>query len=665
MGMKTKFKSWIAGIAALCMAATVGCGGDKKTPLPKEDPVWAAMTEQERTVAMLAGTDDFSRTFTLSGGADKDKYVGMFYFTLHGQIPRDNIYNVSEITNGGKNNDAFYAHAEQRPENTAYFWGKPVWDYYSQTDPWVVRKQLEMLTMAGVDFLFIDVTNAFTNAAMNDNTEALLFVNATYLVMDLVHEYAGKGWNVPKLMFYTNNNGTNGTQNSACTQANDDINIVKTIYNKFYLRDNGKYDDVWFAPNGKPLIVMTKESRQILAVADEDEEPDNYAVSRYFEFKYTIWPNDREEDPADLLANSFPWMEKYFDGNYLKNRGGVVNVSVAQHMNTIRFSDTTANYGRGYDYTAEAQTHTVENWGNGTHTYTHTAANNKSDRQAEAINYEYLWRQVVNSRDAVNMVTLTGWNEWTASTVKLGGKMRLVDCFNEEYSRDIEPTYGEYKDNTYLQTARNIRDYKFTVPIALTYPAATVDVTDFTAENWKSGKKYLDFTGECTARSAPGWVTDPQSSDYRTLTDDSNNNDIESVTVLHDDSYVYFRIAAADDIKAAKAGRETAWMNILLQTQEGAKGFDIVVNRTQDGNACSVQRAGANGQYTDVGTATMAQSGKYLQIAVPRAALGLPAGTPRFTFKVCDNVGGDDDILAYYNTGDAAPIGRLAYVYGK
>ncbi len=641
-------KKTVAALLALSMCFAIGCGGKHNTPA--EDEVWKSMTEQDRTVAMLASTDDYNRTFTLGGAADDEKYVGMFYFTLHGQIPRDNIYDVTEVTGGDSANvDAFYEHAENLPEGTAYFWGKPVWDYYSQTDPWVVRKQIEMLTMAGVDFLFIDVTNAFTNAYQNDNTDALLFVDATYLAMEIVHEYLGKGWNAPKLMFYTNNNGTNGTKNSSCTKPNDDINIVNTIYKKFYMYQNGKYDDVWFAPNGKPMIVMTQESRQMLSIADEEEEPENYVLNRYFEFKNTIWPNDRTEDPNNLLVNSFPWMETYYNDNYCKIRDGVVNVSVAQHMNTIRFSDTTANFGRGYDY--ELKTNVSANSSKGT-------------------NYEYLWQQALKNKSKINMVTLTGWNEWTASTVKIGGKMRLVDCYNEEYSRDIEPTYGEYKDNFYLQTARNIRAYKYDKKVTVNYPAAAIDIASADENAWKSGKKYLDFTGECIARNHAGWVTEPQSSDFKMLTDDSNNNDIESVTVIHDENYIYFRITTADVIKPAKTGNETGWMNIMIGTSQasdgGLFGYDYVINRTRTSNECSVESVDSAGVCQTKGTASIMwqEDGNVLQIAVPRAALGLTAGVPTFTFKVCDNITNPTDILSYYNSGDSAPIGRLGYVYG-
>ncbi|MDE7372507.1 MAG: hypothetical protein K2N18_00430, partial [Clostridia bacterium] len=156
-------KKTIAAILSMFMLFAIGCGNNNggnnngSNGGDEEDATWKAMTEQQRTVTMLAATDDFDRTFTVTGAADDEKYVGMFFFTLHGQMPRDEIYDVTEITGGKSENvDAFSNHAEKLPEGTAYFWGKPVWDYYSSCDPWVMRKQIEMLTMAGVDFLFID-----------------------------------------------------------------------------------------------------------------------------------------------------------------------------------------------------------------------------------------------------------------------------------------------------------------------------------------------------------------------------------------------------------------------------------------------------------------------------------------------------------------------------
>lgn len=657
MGMKTKLGFLISCLLAFCLLFACACGNAPKTPtgdnpppddnppVPPVETEWDKMTPQQRTVAMLSATDDFGRTFSLSGEKEDDKYVGMFFFTLHGEMPYDEVHDVTEMTDGGADIGKWFTEAAKHPDNTAYYWGKPLWDYYSQRDTWVIRKQLEMLTMAGVDFLFIDVTNAFSDKTFNDAI-SLLFEDSTYEVMQIVHEYVQAGWDVPRLMFYTNNNGTNGTKNSQCTKPNDDVNVVREIYNKFYKYRDGAYDDVWFAPNGKPMIVMTLESQQILDLAEEDSP--NYGLSDYFEFKNTIWPN-QAEDQDDLDPDSFPWMEKYFNGVYLKNRGGTVNVSVAQHMNTIRFSDTTRNYGRGYDYATKK---------------------NISADSSKGTNYEFLWKQVLDNKNEVNMVTITGWNEWTASKqTGADGKPFLVDGFNEEYSRDIEPTYGDYKDNFYLQTARNIRAFKTGDKFELSYPAASIDVAKFDASAWKDGKVYHDFTGECTARNYRGWVSNPNSPHFVYLTDDSNRNDIDTVTVTHDGDYVYFRITTVENVEPYEAN-DTGWMNVLISTDASAAGnlfgYNYFVNRSVTDGKSTVCRRTASGDYEVVGEAKLAVEGKVLQVAVPRAALGLSDGeVPSFSFKVCDNITNPDDVLSYYNSGDAAPIGRLGYCYGK
>ena len=658
-GMKIKRDFAVTLLLVLCLLFVFGCGnvpqGSGNTPPddppPDEKTVWDTMTDKERTVAMLSATDDFGRTFSLGGEKDADKYVGMFFFTLHSEMPYSKLYDVTEMTDGGKNIDAFFTEAAKHPDNTAYFWGKPVWDYYAQRDPWVIRKQLEMLTMASVDFLFIDVTNAFSNAEL-DNEVSLLFENAVYAVMDLVLEYRKAGWNVPRLVFYTNNNGTNGTKNPSCTKPNDDINVLRALYEKFYKYRDGKYDDVWFTYEDKPLVIMTLESQLILGLAFEDTV--EYEMSEYFSFKNTVWPNQKE-DQDDLDPNSFPWMEKYFNDVYLKNRGGTVNVSVAQHMNTIRFSDTTRNYGRGYDYVTKK---------------------NISADSSKGTNYEFLWQRVLENKADINMVSVTGWNEWTASKQTGADKKPfLVDCFNEEYSRDIEPTYGEYKDNFYLQTARNIRAFSMGEKFALSYPAATPDIANTAADPWKNGKTYCDFTGECMPRNYHGWVSDSSSDEFVTLTDNTNRNDIDTVTVLHDDEYVYFRITVAGESVTPYESGDEKWMNILLSVDASAEGnlfgYDYFINRSVADGKGSVCRRTAAGTYEQTGEAALYVSGNVLQVAVPRAAVGLTGGVPAFSFKVCDNVTDpaapnkfSEDILSYYNTGDAAPIGRLNYCYG-
>ena len=54
-----------------------------------------------------------------------------------------------------------------------------------------------------------------------------------------------------------------------------------------------------------------------------------------------------------------------------------------------------------------------------------------------------------------------------------------------------------------------------------------------------------------------------------------------------------------------------------------------------------------------------------LQLAIPRAALGLPEGKARlsFDFKWTDNLQRPGEVMDFYLSGDVAPQGRMNYRY--
>lgn len=607
-------------------------------PVTQDDSeAWARLSEQERTIASLTATDDFGRMVTLSGAEDGEKYVGMFFFLWHGSVGQPSA-KIQDISNDyGGDYETFKAAVERgdiqagggktdEPEpkdipNDTVFWGKPIWDYYSQDDEWVVRKQIEMLTMAGVDFLFFDVTNFYFD--VNMNKWGGLYEGAANVVLKVIAEYRKAGWDAPQAMFYTNTN---------------DLDAVKTIYNTFY--KNGRYGDAFFAPHGKPMIVMTAASRAELAKGAEGSL--EKTVSDYFEFKNSVWPNSGEKTPDQ---NSFSWMEKYSDfGSYVVNRGGLVNISVAQHTNTWRFSDTDKNFGRGYDY--ETQRNVTENVRKGT-------------------NYQFLWDSVLKSEEKIDTVAITGWNEWIGGAFDHQGGVKVdpftVDTFNEEYSRDLEPCYNGYGDNFYLQTAKNIRDFKYASQYkGVSDPVAGIEISDLRDQSvWdEMPMHYLDFEGECIERKHRGWLA------TSILRDTSNRNDIVRVIVTHDDENLYFRIETKESITAYEKG-DTGWMNVLLSGGEGENllGYRYVVNRTLDGNSSGVFERTADG-WREIGKAEVYYQSYVMHISVPRSLFGLEGDAPQFTFKVCDNIKDPEDVLSYYNSGDAAPIGRWGYAYG-
>jgi hypothetical protein len=120
------------------------------------------------TMGGYAATDDLDRTMYTSAdtgayGSTGEHYVGLFYFLWHGEHGDSGAFDLQKIIDKvgidkANNTDCgLYGGAGQM-----HWFAEPLYGYYYANDAWVLRKHAELLTMANVDFLFFDVTNAVT-----------------------------------------------------------------------------------------------------------------------------------------------------------------------------------------------------------------------------------------------------------------------------------------------------------------------------------------------------------------------------------------------------------------------------------------------------------------------------------------------------------------------
>ena len=559
------------------------------------------LTSAEYTRLNLSGTDALGRSFETADAENKDLYVGMFYFLWLGQHSgeQNGIYDITKITENGANMDAFYyTNDASSPLNKYHFWGEPVWGYYQSDDEWVIRKQIEMLTMAGVDYLYFDTTNG------------ALYDNVTKVVFRVLQEYYDAGWDVPKIMYYI--------------AVGDKANI-EYLYKNFY--SQGLYKDLWFAPDGKPMIT-------VMASTEWDEkDPTEAAISNFFDFRFRQWPTE------SFLRKGWPWIEFEYPQPIHTD---VVNVSAAQHT-SVKMSEQTANRGKGFDL---------------------SSMTNDPSKVAEGVNYQSQWNRAISGEnsDRIRFVNVTGWNEWIALKLSdTSERYFMVDQFNAEYSRDLEPVKNDCGDNYYMQTIQNIRKWKYAEAKHYEYEKKTVDISKFDAEAWKSAAVYRDFTGECIPRDHPAF------GGAFNYIDESNRNDIASVSVLHDDTYAYFRVETKEEISKYQNG-DTGWMNILVGSGEERENtfmsYGYAINRRVNGNETSVCRYNSDGEWKEVGTGTVYVSGNVMQVKVKLSDLGMSGKDFYMQFKVTDNVKKPKSPLSYFTSGDSAPIGRLSYSYG-
>lgn len=559
---------------------------------------------QAQDTGSLAATDALGRQVISAGKSDKK--VGIFYFLWLGEHGTSGPYNITEITEahpdaieseekwmqyGGGNGGVFH------------HWGEPLFGYYLSSDKWVLSRHCQMLTDAAVDFMVFDVTNGYP------------YFERTLDLIDVWYGYYSQGKNVPKLAFYTNS-GSGNVMNY----------LYDSLYNNAELKN--KYpniSDLWFRMNGKPMIV-----------GNADDEALRPEVRDFFRIKAVQWPTDRKQ------SDGFPWMEfgttLLTVGGYYKNSihdESIMNVSVAQHCDTCRFSGS-AWYG-GKDH--------GRSWHNG-----------KKDTSENAVLYGYNFAEQWNFALKLDpdIIFITGFNEWVAQRLRFvdNEPIGFCDNCNTEYSRDLEPSAGILGDNYYMQMVNYISKYKGNTAILPQGTETTIDINgDF--EQWNSvSAVYHDYRSDITPRDSAGFGN-------LHYTDNSGRNDIVQAKIAEDKNNLYFYVETDADLTSPAA---EGWMTLYINVN-GKEGYDFCVNRTSPVNGKTSLEAIENGQYVVSGDASIKYENNRLMVCIEKSVLGIAKGADAsFRFKWTDNCTGED-IYSFYTSGDAAPYGRLNWVY--
>ena len=184
------------------------------------------LSPYEYTIANISTTDALGRTVRI-GDIRNDNYVGLFYHVWHGYHTKDEgIYDITKLLEN--NSEALYNidGTEDSPLEKFHYWGEPLYGYYSSDDPWVITRHVELFTMAGIDYLVYDLTNS------------VIYVDAINALFEVLQRFHDQGFDVPKVAFYTNSH-------SRIT--------LQRCYDLWY--KDGKYSDLWFSFNDKPLII--------------------------------------------------------------------------------------------------------------------------------------------------------------------------------------------------------------------------------------------------------------------------------------------------------------------------------------------------------------------------------------------------------------------------
>ncbi len=543
------------------------------------------------------------------GQPRSDRRVFVFYYMWQQRNAQPAVYDISKIISG---HTQPFSDAPWGPSPAFHWWAEPALGYYDANDDFVIRKHAQLLADAGVDAIVLDVTNALT-------------YDATWQkICDVYAELRSAGNPTPAIAFIANSS-------SDAT--------VQHLYDTLYSQNQCAGLLVQWL--GKPLILAKPGAGLSQAAAD------------YFTFRQSwAWTN-----PDGWFGNGqdkWPWLDNFpqnFGWHDDAQTPEEIAVGVAQHP--------TGNYGRSH------------------HGGTQPAlgADYTSADTANGVGFQEQWDRALEVDPP--LVFVTQWNEWiaqrfvkcgtydTGATQFLGqplgcGDTHFIDEFNAEFSRDIEPMRGGFGDAYYYQLAANVRRYKGARSVPEASAPKAIDLASF--DDWADvGPEFLDDSGDVTHRDAQAY------SGPTVYTNDSGRNDIVLAKVARDSETLYFYVKSNSELSPSS---DSAWMWLLLDTDANAEtglyGFDAVVNRTRTDDSTSVERYSSDAaSWMPAGVAGFYSVGDELALAVPRAALDLPAseGELSFRFKWADNLADDFDALALIDQGDVAPNGRFMYRY--
>ncbi len=592
----------------------------RNVPLTSEPRVidystWTATDALDRTVADNAN----------AGDVKENRYVGLFYFlccTGRGIKVNDNTADYLKY-----GSDGIKAHIEARGGEA--YWAEPYFGYYRNTDAWVYRKHGYMLEQAGVDFIFLDVSNGE------------VFIPGHMTLFDTWLQMRKEGNQTPQIVFF------NG-DTAEYMQSN-----METLLTTVYSDENwDKYKELFFMWEEKPLLFGNMNG-----VSD----PIKTEINERFNVRGS-W--------AWIDKNSYwSWIQEYVKSGtrYKLENGGWGRDSNGQKesLSIAMGHHPTANKGRSFVNRVQP------NNGLGDFEFSSIEQSGMGlgfEHQFNAAQY-LIKRNIGNSDPFVLMIT--GWNEWISGgintdTAKMMAnttcKVQYTDQFNPEFSRDGEPMrnkdgYG-FGDNYYYQMVDYIRRYKGIAKTPIADDQTSINIYDLSS--WDNiDLKYTDSLYDTELRNTVCY-----DASYRYI-NNTGRNDFDYAKVSQDNNSLYFLVKTSHDIVIDNG--ET-WMNLYLNTdgdvKTGWEGYDYVLNRSRDSFSVNVERFKDDTFSTEyVGTAYYYLNGEYMTVSLSKKLVGISGEARKLIFKWADNADVKGDAMGFMDQGDTAPDNRFGFLY--
>ncbi len=568
-------------------------------------PSGQVLTEKGRSPQILitnyneTATDALGRVLPTSetaGLPKKDKYVGLFYLVWTTGSTCD-VDNAKAIASNPYNPNF-------GPRWGFCWWSEPETGYHRADDVWQIKRDMYYFAMAGVDFIYVDLTNGY------------LYEDTQKVLLDTCAEMRANGQMTPYIVPW-------GL--ASAVKGRGDLGK----YYELFMTDE-KYKDLWFYWDGKPLAMAKPLDDGTFPIMKDEYYKDRLTFRK-------SWVSPEQ------------YSEMYWEDNRIVNFGygyGWVENRETAECTGIGCAGF-ANFGAGRSGSRSAKKY--------------LNAFLETDTMGKGTVFETAFKQLMKKNPECEVLLISRWNEWVAQnfTEEHNTDTGFVDQFNPEFSRDIEPMKGGYTDNYFYQMCSIIRRFKGVLPADGASGRHTMSETDPDVfEKWESVYPvYTDFEGDTSHRDHP------DTTGKRRYVNETGRNDIVEARVTSNGSNVYFYVRTKDGITSYK--NSPNWMLLFIDADNnkstGWEGYDFLLNYDVISDTTTSLCAYKDGVWQHAGCVPYSLKNDRMTVTVPRSLLGLTGDGVRINFHWSDNVTDIYSLESWFTTGDSAPERRNDY----
>lgn len=628
---------------------------------------WVATDAIGRTMPTHEQTGDVK--------SDKRRVVGIFYITWHTQNlhnqPSPYTGDITQILEKTPEARKDTNHPAWR-HNAWFHYAEPEMGYFLSQDEWVIRKDLSMLTDAGVDVMILDVTNA------------VRYWDEWEVIFQTMQKVKAEGNRVPKFCFWAFNGPV--------------ITVVQELYNRIY-KEN-KYSDLWFYWDEKPLLLYNNDPKHNASggwtenpnpnyyeAAVTDPNDPNYNNPDYTQKSLTDYTNEVKEffTLRNMWWGYYEWAGKRFIGTednwsfgysladeriknmspeelIAKHNGKLEQAAVTPAQHPVMMTENPMGVGKSWTRRyGEPQLNEYDMPEVGYIPYLNQV---KKNPVLYGAYFQESWDYALKGDP--EFLYINDWNEWTAMKFNTEGDVSwlgrinpfmFVDQYNMEFNRGIQPMKGGYSDNYYMQMAQNIRRYKGSRPIPQHTGFAECKI-DGRFGDWKHNSiEYRDTQGDTFHRDAKGYAG-------LHYTNTSGRNDIITSKVAVGENNISFYAETAEKITAHT---DPNWMLLLIDADNNSStgwyGYDYIINKEvkDERTTTLIQYDSEKGEWVYVADIAMRYADNHIELSVARELLQLTGDKFTFDFKWSDNPAELKDPISLCTDGDTAPNRRFNY----